>query len=115
MIDWDALVVGPSTGVFGERVRYWPSINSPIFRPAGYDIVGVFDNAYTPAGQLAEPGVTSTHPILGVRVADFPPSYDPEQAQNDRFWVERTGKMYVVKAGRTDSHGAARLDAMEAP
>lgn len=115
MVDWDSIVVGPLTGVFGEPVKYWPTVDSPVFKPAGYDITGVFDDAYRPAGQLSDTHVISTHPALGIQVSQFPPAYDPERAQGDRFLVLRTGKQYIIKAGSLDSHGAARLDAMEAP
>ena len=113
MIDWDALVVGPATAIFGEPVLYLPASTSPIYTAAGILINAVFTEAYQSAGQIGDPGVISTHPKLGIQVSQLPSAFDPETAQNDRFTVQRTGKTYVVKAGHLDSRGAATLEAME--
>ena len=108
MIDWNALVLGPTMGVFGEPVTYNIGLQS-------YALTAVFDEAFTSVDALSDPGVMSVHPVLGVRLSELPAGYDPENAQGDRFTVGRTGITYVVKSGRPDSHGHARLDANLAP
>jgi hypothetical protein len=102
VIDWDGLVVGPLMDVFGEPVTYTPAYGSPL------SITAIFDEAYTPAG-IGELQLISARPVLGVRLSDFPADFDPENAQGDEFTVR--GRVYVVKAGKADSHGGARLEA----
>jgi hypothetical protein len=105
MVDWDVLVLGPLNGVYGEPVTYTPVAGAP------FDISGVFDEAYAAVDLGAEPSVISARPVLGVRLSECPSGYDPENAQGDHFTVQRTGVTYVVKAGKTDGHGHARLEA----
>src|SRR5262245_13852016 len=103
MIDWDALVIGPAMDVFGEPVIYTPATGSP------FTIHAIFDEAFVPVELIGESDVISVRPVLGIRLADFPVGYDPQTAQGDRYTVR--GRTYVVKAGKPDSHGGARLDA----
>ncbi len=105
MVDWDALVLGPLNAVFAESVLYTPAVGAPL------QIDGVFDEAYTPVELVTDPSVISARPVLGVRIAQMPAGWDPEAAQGDQFTVTRTGHTYVVKAGKTDGHGHARLEA----
>ena len=95
-------------GVFGEPVTYTIGLQS-------YALTGVFDEAFTSVDALSDPGVMSVHPVLGVRLSELPSSYDPENAQGDKFTIARTGITYVVKAGHRDGHGHARLNANLAP
>lgn len=104
MIDWDALVLGPLNAVFGEPVTYMP------YRGAPFAITGIFDEAYTPVTLVSDPAVTTARPVLGVRLSEFPANFNPETAQGDRLTILRTGEIFVVKAGKTDSHGHARLE-----
>lgn len=103
MVDWNGLVIGPLMEVFGEPVTYTPAGGSPI------SLTAVFDEAYTPVQLVADPSVMSVMPVLGVQLSQMPVGYDPENAQGDQFTVR--GHTYVVKAGKPDSHGAARLEA----
>jgi hypothetical protein len=111
VIDFDALVLGPAMATFGEAVWYVPGPRSPIYTGAGFEITGVYDHAYVEAGELGSPGVNTTRPVLGVQLSQFPAGFDPENAQKDTFTVLRTGETFVVKSGKKDSHGGARLDA----
>ena len=116
MIDWDAAVIGPTNSVFGEPILYWPSIVSAIYSAGvALPINGVFDEGYTPVTLVEDPAVSSTHPVLGVQLSQLPAAFDPINAQEDRFTVVRTGLTYIVKAGKPDGHGWARLDANLAP
>jgi hypothetical protein len=109
VIDWDSLVLGPLMEVFGEttQVQY-----TRVQLGQTFSVDGIFDEAYTPGGQ-GELQLMSARPVLGVRLSQFPADYDPEDAQGDEFIVR--GRTYVVKAGKPDSHGGARLEANLAP
>lgn len=110
MIDWGAVVLTPVMGVFGEPAMYTPSPRSPVFAGAAFQINVVFDNAYVEIGEVSGPGAMSRRPVFGVRLAEFPAGFDPEEAQGDMITMPGTGRVYVVKSGRPDSHGGARLD-----
>ena len=101
MIDWDAEVLGPLMGVFGEPVQYRPHTGAPLA------ISGVFDDAYQKEMLFSDASVelTTVQAVLGVQLSQFnvPP------AQNDQLTVVRTGASYVVKDVRVDSHGGAKL------
>jgi hypothetical protein len=101
-IDWDALVIGPTVGIFGEPVIYMPASGG-----APLNISGVFDDAYLKEVMFedATSGVTEVSAVLGVRVSQFP----SPPAQNDQLLVPRTGATYVVRQPRLDSHGGAKL------
>jgi hypothetical protein len=112
-IDWNALVIGPTIAVFGENVTYYG-------QRSYFAITGVFDEAYTeltPLGRggmaseslsLGYPGsITTEMPVLGVQIAQFPFSSQPEQG--DTLVICRTGATYVVKEVRLDGHGGAKL------
>lgn len=115
MIDWDALVIGPTVGVFGQPVTYIPGAGSPVFDEGPFDITAVFDEGYSPADQFSDPSVSTSQPRLGIRLSEFPDGYEAETAQGDTFLVQRTGKTYIVKLGMADGYGGARLDANLAP
>lgn len=100
MVDWDAVVLGPVVGVFGEPVTYVPAAGQPI------TVSGVFDEAYTEVivGGDGIP-VTSVMPVLGVRIAQFPQL----PRQGDTLTVQRTGERFTVREVRDDGHGCAKL------
>lgn len=102
MIDWDRVLLHPVMGVFGEPAVYTPLAGTPL----AVDVV--FDEAYLPVDALSDPGVTSVRPVAGVRMAQMPMGYNPADAQGDTIVIR--GKRYVVKTGKVDSHGHARLD-----
>lgn len=102
-VDWDTHLLAPLHGVFGEPVNY---------RPQGgdaYDIVGIFDRAYTRDVETLEGdiAINTTKPVLGVRDAQFksPPR------QYDQLFVR--GRLYVVSDVQPDSHDGTRLELNE--
>ena len=104
MIDWDSLVVGPTTDIFGEPVRY---------RPVGgvvFDLTGVFDEGYLPQDQitgLMSGDVANTQPVLGVQLSSFPAGIAPDD--EDVLTVTRTGESFVVTNVEADGKGGAML------
>jgi len=110
MIDWDSLVLGPLETIFGEgeqpagKVMFYPVGGT------GYAIDGVFDAAYREV-EMIDPmvGITSTQPVLGVRLSTFrvPPRVPP--TQDDEVYIPSVAKRYLVIDVRPDSHGWAKL------
>ncbi len=109
MIDWDALLLAPVMGVFGEGD---PAIaaTQPLFMPAiGMSFRlpdAVFDAEYQQIEIEGEMSATTTsRPVLGVRLARFavPP------AQNDRVYIPSVATVFVVKDVEHDGHGHAKL------
>ena len=108
MVDWDALVIGPVMTVFGQAVDYTPDGGITVRLTDA-----VFDDGFYPVDPIGQPGVMSTQPRLGVRIASMPAGWDAINAEGDIFTVVATGKTYRVREGQPDSHGHARLDANE--
>ena len=114
-LDWDALVLGPASDIFGEgqagRTDTWPT-----YRPAGgraFPLRGaVFDSNYKRIVDLAD-GVTETaeHPVLGVRDALFG---DAQPAQGDQVYIPSVDQLYAVMEAEQDGHGQTLLILMEA-
>lgn len=99
-VDWDANVLAPLEGVFGEPVNYKTAAGAAV---AG--VVGVFDAAYRDV-DLSDPlGTTTITPVLGVRLAQFtnPP------VQDDTVQIPSANATYVVREVRNDGHGWAKL------
>lgn len=114
-VDWDSLVVGPTTSIFGDQVEYRPAYGT------SFMIVGVFDEAFielTPLGPggidtesfgIGSPGgISEQMPVLGVQLSQFrtPP------LQSDLLVIRSgaaAGRMFQVKEVRPDSHGGAEL------
>jgi len=101
-VDWDTHLLAPLHGVFGELVNYRPQIVGG----DAYDIVGIFDRAYTRDVETLEGDIATntTKPVLGVRDAQFksPPR------QYDQLFVR--GRLYVVIDVQPDGHGGTRLE-----
>jgi hypothetical protein len=110
VIDWNAVVLGPVMGVFGQQVLYQPANGTPftIFH-------GVFDNGFVEVDPIGSPGVLSAKPVLGIQLSEFPAGFDAKEAQGDFFTMLSTGVTYIVKGGEADSHGHALLRANVAP
>lgn len=106
MIDWDKNLLQPLQTVFGEAVLYIPLAAQP------FTITGVFDEAYREIIELDGLPVSAEKPVLGVRLAEFPDQYQPEQ--NDHVVIKHTNQRYVVKEVRPDGHGSAKLILMNA-
>lgn len=100
-IDWNAHVIGPLMGVFGE-----PAIYTPL-GGAAFQLTGVFDDAYLKE-MMFEDGSTGTNTVsavLGVQLSQFP----TPPAQNGSLTVISNGATYLVREVRPDSHGGAKL------
>jgi hypothetical protein len=100
-IDWDAEVLGPLMGVFGEPVIYLPLAGGSLA------ITGVFDNAYLKEVMFedASSGVTEVAAVLGVRLSQFPSM----PVQNDQISVPSVNSTFVVREVRVDGRGGAKL------
>lgn len=100
-IDWDAEVIGPLVGIFGEPVQYLPVVGGQL------TVIGVFDDAYQKEMLFddASLGVTTVQAVIGVQLSQF--SVLP--VQNDQLTVPRIGATYIVKDVRVDSRGGAKL------
>ncbi|WP_343618812.1 hypothetical protein [Ralstonia sp.] len=100
-VNWDALVLGPLMGVFGESVTYRPATGG------SYAITGVFDDAYLKEVMFedASTGVTEISAVLGVQLSQF----TAVPVQNDQLSVARVNTTYVVREARADSHGGMKL------
>jgi len=104
-IDWDALVLAPCMGVFGEadRIPYSIAGAPPIY------VEGIFDEGTAPLDSLGPPGINALQPVLGVRQSAFPATWDPRNARGDTFVVK--GRTYTVQNAKPDSHGGVRIEA----
>ncbi|WP_321944613.1 head-tail joining protein [Burkholderia cenocepacia] len=100
-IDWNAEVIGPLMGVFGEPITYRPLSGGSL------SITGVFDNAYLKEVMFedASSGVTEVSAVLGVQLSQFP----APPVQNDQLSIPSVNSTYVVRQVRPDSRGAAKL------
>lgn len=101
-IDWNAVVIGPLIGVFGEPVVYMPFAGG-----AAFQISGVFDDAYLKEVLFedASTGVTEVHAVLGVQL----PQFASPPIQNDQLSVASVNTTYVVRDVRPDGRGGAKL------
>ncbi|WP_186140043.1 head-tail joining protein [Burkholderia gladioli] len=100
-IDWNAEVIGPLMGVFGEPITYFP------FSGGSLSVTGIFDNAYLKEVMFedATSGVTEVSAVLGIQLSQFPVM----PIQNDRLSVPRVSTTFVVREVRVDSRGGAKL------
>lgn len=112
-IDWDAEVLSPVMGLFGEGI---PGDQStlPLYTPRGLPAFrladAVFDAEFEQVTVNGDGSTSSSRrPVLGVRVALFPRA----PAQDDKVRIPSTGKLYVVKDVQPDGHGEAKLMLME--
>lgn len=112
-VDWDALVLGPLERIFGEGGQDDQPPQPIMFQPASggapYPIDGVFDAAWRDL-ELVDPlGVTTTQPVLGVRMSTWTALGKAGPQQDDQLTIPRTGLTYIVREVRPDSHGGAKL------
>lgn len=108
-LDLDALVIGPTVSVWGEKGQGKPV---PVYRPASggaFEMDGVFDAQYSSIRFSDGAAISTVSPMLGVRASDFPPSAGP--LQGDRITI-RNG-IYVVTDVNPDSHGWIKLILMQ--
>jgi hypothetical protein len=105
-VDWDAVVLGPVMGVFGED----EIVGLPNYRPVNgvpFDLAdAVFDEAYMSLDPNDDgPAINTVSPVLGVRLALFP----SPPIQGDQVYIPRVGQTFKVKDVRPDGHGSAKL------
>lgn len=132
MIDFDALVIGPTVSTFGTTATYQPmtqladSSGRPITGSDGkpfstpgtpYTATGVFDEEYvevTPDGRGPFPsteslnygaagGITEARPVFGVQLS----AMQTAPQQGDQLTID--GTTYVVREVQADGHGWAKL------
>jgi hypothetical protein len=111
-LNFDTLVLGPIMAAFSEENQGYPV---PIYSPkAGGSFLlpaAVFDSG---AKEVSFGGdsapVSSSKPLLGVRLSLFPSGTEP--VQDDQVMIR--GKVYNVADVNADGHGHAKLILMEA-
>lgn len=99
-VDFDALVLAPCIATYGEAVVYTPQGH------AAFGLSGVFDSAHSTIDFTEGAPVSTMTPVLGVRLADFPPSIAPLQGDGP---VLCRGVAYLVADVEPDGHGGAKL------
>lgn len=102
-IDWDAEVLGPVMGVFGEdQLPTYTPVNGPSFALAD----AVFDREFQEVNLLGDGGDNTTRrPVLGVRLSLF--AWPP--IQGDTVYIPSVGLNYLVREVQPDGHGHAKL------
>jgi hypothetical protein len=114
-IDWDDLVIEPLADIFGEGDPQTDAANLVVYTPSGgssFPLAGaVFDDAFRQIIAFGDGTsiLNTTDPVLGVRLAAFPPGVRP--MQGDSFTVPRLALTFRVKDVRPDGHGWALLPA----
>ena len=110
MIEWDTLVVGPTTDIFGEPFRY-RTCGAPGAPPVAFTITGIFDEPDTTQFEddtFRPGGVLNTKPRLGVQLSQFLLFY-VEPTQDDVLTRVSNDRCYQVMVVHKDSHGGATL------
>ena len=99
MIDWDKNVLAPLQSTFGEPVNYQPAAG------AAFQVSAIFDEEYQEIAIAGGMGSSSTVPVAGVRLSQFPVA----PTQGDTLIRLANTTTYVVKEVRPDSHGGVKL------
>lgn len=105
-VDWDSELLSPLQAVFGDPVNYRPE------RGAAFDISGIFDRPYTQEVEpldADDPGINTTHAVLGVRDGEFIAAGRALPQQGDRLYVPKENTVFVVADVQPDSHGGRKL------
>lgn len=105
-VDWDSELLSPLQSVFGEPVNYRPA------RGEAFDISGIFDRPYTQEVEpldADDPGINTTHAVLGVRDGEFTAAGRALPEQGDRLFVASAATVFVVADVQPDSHGGRKL------
>ncbi|MPW16910.1 hypothetical protein GCT13_08195 [Paraburkholderia sp. CNPSo 3157] len=100
-IDWNAVVIGPLQGVFGEPVSYTSILGG------SFQISGVYDKAFFAVNVETGSLVSTSQPTLGVQLSQFPSNYLPQQG--DQALIIGTGEQWEVREVHSDGKGGARL------
>ncbi|MFX1675204.1 hypothetical protein PWR63_23640 [Paraburkholderia sp. A2WS-5] len=100
-VNWDAEVIGPLMGVFGEPVTY-TSLSGATFQ-----ISGVYDKAFFAVNVETGSLVSTSQPTLGVQLSQFQSNVPPQQG--DQLLIIGTGEQWEVREVHIDGRGGARL------
>ena len=103
-VDFDALLLGPLMREFGVPVTYLPAGGGEIQIHAVLDRTAQqldFDHETAP--------VSTTKPVLGVRLSDFKHLQSPSPCPGQGDLVEIGDELFVVKDVNPDGVGHARL------
>jgi hypothetical protein len=98
-IDWDAMVLAPLVGVFGEPVLYTPAGGAPFI------VSMVCDEGNKDINLAGGMGVNSSNPVVSGRLAQF--SMPP--LQGDTLLIVRTGESFKVADVEADGKGGVKL------
>jgi hypothetical protein len=98
-VNWDAEVLDPTVGTFGEAATYIPAVG------AAFPLIGVFDEAYRDIASLDPLEANAVMPVLGVRLSQMPVM----PLQNDQVRITSVNRLYYVIDVRVDGHGWAKL------
>jgi len=110
VLDFDALLHGPVSAIFGERGR---GANLPRYQPqvgAAYDVDGVFDDAYIEIDLVSGMPANTIENVFGARLAAF----SPPPVAGDFIAIPRVGKTFLVFDVRPDGKGWVQLRLNEA-
>lgn len=99
MIDWNAVVIGPCVGVFGEPVTFTPVGGDPV------DIDLVYDEGNKDVSLAGGTPLNSSNPIVSGQVSVFP----VEPQTGDRILIKGTGEEFVVSDVNEDGKGGIIL------
>lgn len=109
MLDFDALCHKPVMSALANA-----SVDYSIGGAQAFTVDGIFDEGARAVRVVTDPEVNEVVPTLGIRLAQFPPDFNPRNAKGDTFVVLQTGVTYNVTDGKPDSHGWAILEATRA-
>lgn len=98
-VDFDALVLAPTVGTFGQDAMYLPA-SAPAF-----PLYGVFDEAFKDVANLDPLEANTVMPVIGVRLSQMPVM--PQQ--NDQVRIASVNRLYYVIDVKPDGHGHAKL------
>lgn len=104
MIDWQAKVISPNVSKFGQSAIY-------IHNKKSFELMGIFDSAYTDVDVVDGLPVTTLKSCFGFNVSDL-----PVEAQQSAFLLVKAAlgeplqdTTYRIKEVRLDGHGWVRL------
>lgn len=101
MIDWDAVLLKPVEGIFGQPATYRTTAGD------SYPLNGVFDEAVTDIDVVDGVSVTTVGPCYGFRVATLPIAARQRDTLflPSAFGAPLMGTTYVIREVRIDGHG----------
>lgn len=100
-VDWDKLVLAPTTAIFGDKGLFLPKVGAP------FDVYGVFDKACRIIKEVDGLEVTTVKPVYGVRRFFFEGHGLPRQGDEVVIFVVR--ERYALADIQPDGHGELKL------